>query len=761
MNSIAHVQLQEAIQAFHGEDFVRAEKILKDMIVQIPNQYDATHLLAIVCAHQARYQEAIRYYQHALSLSPESVPALSNLGAALSAVGQPHEALFELEKALKLDPKLAALWFNAANIISDLGEYKKALSYYEQAIQLSPSYIQAHNNFGKALFALGDYSKALNCYEKAIALKPDYIEAWSNKGNALGELKRLDEALASYDQALSLSPDYIEAWSNKGVTLQGLKKYNEALACYDQALTLKPDYIEAWSNKGNALGELKRLNEALACYDQALSLQPDYAEVWSNKASALSMLQRYDEAILCYQKALDLSDSIDWIYGDQIYAQMKACNWSNLQENTEILARKINAGEKIINPFQLLALNDDPLLQRQCAEIYARDQHPANPILGPIPKQARKEKICIAYYSADFRNHPTAHLTAQLYELHDKARFEVIAFSFGQNDKSVMRSRLSKAFNQFIDATGMSDKEIAMLSRKLGVDIAIDLGGFTLDNRTDIFAYRAAPIQVNYLVYAGTMGTKYMDYIVADETLIPLASQHFYSEKVAYLPNSYQVNDSTRIITDKKLTRQHLGLPEKGFVFCCFNNNHKIVPASFDMWMRILGALDDSILWLLEDNAAAAENLKKEALSRGIDGDRLIFAKRTSPAEHLMRHCSADLFLDTLPYNAHTTASDALWMGLPVLTLMGESFAGRVAASLLNAVDLPELITRTPKEYEALAIDLAINPESLEAIRSRLERNRLSKPLFNTPLFTQSLEEVYIQMYERYQADLAPEHIFL
>jgi predicted O-linked N-acetylglucosamine transferase (SPINDLY family) len=295
----------------------------------------------------------------------------------------------------------------------------------------------------------------------------------------------------------------------------------------------------------------------------------------------------------------------------------------------------------------------------------------------------------------------------------------------------------------------------------LGVDIAIDLGGFTLDNRTDIFAYRAAPIQVNYLVYAGTMGAKYMDYIVADETLIPPASQHFYSEKVAYLPNSYQVNDSTRTISNKKFTRQSLGLPEEGFVFCCFNNNHKIVPTSFDMWMRILRAVDDSVLWLLEDNAAAAENLKKEALSRGIDGARLIFAKRTSPAEHLMRHCNADLFLDTLPYNAHTTASDALWMGLPVLTLMGESFAGRVAASLLNAVDLPDLITRTPKEYEALAITLARDPERLWAIRSRLEMNRLTKSLFNTPLFTQNLEAAYIKMYERYQADLAPEHIFL
>jgi predicted O-linked N-acetylglucosamine transferase (SPINDLY family) len=693
MNSSVQTQLEQAVKAFHGQDFIGAEKALRNIMAQTPHHYDASHLLAIVCANQGRHEEAIGYYRKALQLSPESISVLSNLGASLNSIGQNDEALFALEAALKINPNLAALWFNAGNITSDLGDFKKALNFYEECIKLNPEYLQAHNNFGKALFNIGDYLSAL--------------------------------------------------------------------ICYDQALELNPDYAEAWSNKGNALGELKRFDEALACYDKALSIKGDYAEIWSNKGSVLSMLKRYDESIICYKVALDLNADINWIYGDQIYAKMKVCHWADFQENAELLERKVRSCEKVINPFQIMALSDDSLLHRQCAQIYVQDRYPANPTLGPILKRPRKEKICIAYYSADFCNHPTAHLTAELYELHDKTQFEVIAFSFGPDDQSSVRSRLCKAFSQFIDVSDFSDEDIAKLSRRLGVDIAIDMGGFAAENRTGIFACRAAPIQVNYLVYPGTMAAQYMDYIVADKILIPPSSQHFYSEKVVYLPNSYQVNDSRRTFSGEQPTRQSLGLPEKSFVFCCFNNNHKIVPTCFDLWMRILKAVDGSVLWLLEDNAAAAENLKKEAMKRGVDGDRLVFAKRAAALEHMMRHRAADLFLDTLPYNAHTTASDALWMGLPVLTLMGESFAGRVAASLLNAVGLPELITHTAEEYAALAIALATDFESLRGLRARLEKNRLTQPLFDTPLFTRNLESAYIKMYEVYQLDLSPEHILI
>jgi predicted O-linked N-acetylglucosamine transferase (SPINDLY family) len=364
----------------------------------------------------------------------------------------------------------------------------------------------------------------------------------------------------------------------------------------------------------------------------------------------------------------------------------------------------------------------------------------------------------VGYFSADFKNHPVAFLIAELFEIHDRSQFETYAFSLAEGADE-MRGRLHKAFDHFIDAEARSDVEIAQVARDLGIDIAVDLSGFTQDSRTGIFAHRAAPIQVNYLGYPGTMGADYIDYIIADKTLIPPQSQQFYSEKIVYLPNSYQVNDRGRLISVRQFTRTELGLPENGFVFCCFNNNFKILPATFDGWMRILKSVKGSVLWLFQDNPRAVDNLRCEALNRGVEASRLIFAERMPLAEHLARHRQADLFLDTLPYNAHTTTSDALWTGLPVLTLMGESFASRVAASLLNAIGLPELITSSQEEYEALAIELALNPKKLADTKLKLANNRLTAPLFDTPLFAKNLEAAYIEIYKKYQADLQPEHM--
>jgi predicted O-linked N-acetylglucosamine transferase (SPINDLY family) len=382
-------------------------------------------------------------------------------------------------------------------------------------------------------------------------------------------------------------------------------------------------------------------------------------------------------------------------------------------------------------------------------------------LLGPILKSKRREKIRIGYYSEDFREHPVTYLITELFELHNKDQFELFGFYLGPPDSSKMHKRVLSAFNQFIDVRLKSDKDIALMSREIGIDIAVDLGGFTGLHRPGIFSYRAAPIQVNYLGYPGTMGAKYIDYIIADLTLIPIESEQYYSEKIVYLPNTYQPNDRNRLVAEKVFTKDELDLPKDSFVFCCFNNSFKITPDTFDGWMRILKAVKNSVLWLLEDNPITKLNLRKEAQVRGIDSSRLIFAKRMFPSENLARHQAADLFLDTLPYNAHTTASDALWVGLPILTCMGKSFASRVAASLLNAIELPELITTTQEQYEAKAIELATNPEKLKAIKYKLERNRFTTALFDTPRFTKHIEAAYKQMYERYQTDLQPNNIYI
>jgi len=438
---------------------------------------------------------------------------------------------------------------------------------------------------------------------------------------------------------------------------------------------------------------------------------------------------------------------------------MKLCAWQDFQDKVPYLIENIHSGFKVSSAFPIFAFADDLVIQRKSAEIWSTDKHPFNSSLGPITKHPRHPKIRLGYFSADFHNHATAYLMAELFERHDKSKFELIAFSFGPETKDEMQIRVSKAFDHFINVASLSDLEVALLSRELGIDIAIDLKGVTQDYRLSIFSYRAAPIQVSYLGYPGTLGTDYIDYLIADKTLIPPQSQQHYSEKIVYLPNSYQVNDRHRVIAPTQFTKQELGLPEDAFVFCCFNNNFKITPDIFDSWVRILKAVEGSVLWLLQDNPTAAMNLQKEAAHRGLDPARLVFAGRMDLPEHLARHKAADLFLDTTPCNAHTTASDALWAGLPLLTCMGESFASRVAASLLKAIGLPELITETQADYESLAIDLAKTPAKLKALKEKLERNRLTTPLFDTEFFTKHLETSYMQMYVRYQADMKPEHI--
>ena len=524
---------------------------------------------------------------------------------------------------------------------------------------------------------------------------------------------------------------------------------------------MKPDYVEGWANKGVSLKELKRYDEAIAHYDKALSLNPDYAEAWSNKAASLHELKRFDEAIAHYDKALSLNPDINWAWGDLLHTKMKICDWTGLTESLEKISKKVMANEKVAQAFSLFALSDNAFLHKKCSETYAQAEYPSNITLGPILKLPKKEKIRIAYFSPDFRNHPVSFLTSELFEIHDRSRFEVFAFSLKKapaNDE--MNIRLRKGFDKFIDVDNMSDPDIAQLARELEIDIAIDLAGPTQYSRAKIFSYRAAPVQVNWLGYPGTIGANFMDYIVADKTIIPAEFRDFYTEKVISLPDAYIVDDSKRIASSRIFTREEFGLPENAFVFCCFNNDYKFNPQVLDGWSRILLAAKNSVFWISENNERFRINITIEFEKRGIDSMRIIFAPRVElMADHLARYALADLFLDTRPYNAHTTTVDSLKAGVPVLTLKGQSFPSRVAASLLNAIGLPELITNTEEDYEALAIELAINPKKFADIKLRLAKNRLTAPLFNTPLFAKNIETAYIKMMDRYHADLQPDHI--
>jgi predicted O-linked N-acetylglucosamine transferase (SPINDLY family) len=441
-------------------------------------------------------------------------------------------------------------------------------------------------------------------------------------------------------------------------------------------------------------------------------------------------------------------------------AKMTMCDWSEFYLDAERLTAGVLAGLAVSAPLPIVTFLDRADLHRRAAEIWAREECAVDQPLPPICLRATDGKIRVGYFSADFREHIVALVMADVFETHDRSKFEMIAFSLGRPTHDDMERRLQRAFDRFIDVSGMPDEEVALLARGLGIDIAVDLGGYTTGSRTKIFALRAAPIQVNFLGYPGTMGAPFMDYLIADRTVIPADRQHHYTEKIIYLPHSFLPNDSTRKIADGKKARKQFDLPSDGFVFCCFNSCHKITPEIFASWMRILARVPGSVLWFSQTNALAAANLGQQALRHGIEPARLIFADRVpSLADHLARHALADLFLDTLPYNGHSTAMDALWSGLPVLTRIGDGFAGRVGASLLQTIQLPELITTTPEQYENLAVQIAANPEQLAALRRKLAENRHAFPLFDTIAYTRDLEAAYVKVWERHRAQLPPAHI--
>ena len=611
-----------------------------------------------------------------------------------------------------------------------------------------------------SLHQQGQLAQADALYAQVLTHQPGQAVAWQLRGVVLAQLGQPEQALPMVEQALALRPDAAEIHNNRGMVLQQLRRFEEAAASHTQAVALKPALLDALNNQGVALAELGRHAQALAAYDAVLAQQPGFANAWSNRGAALRALGRHREAAHSYTQAQALAPGFPYALGHALYAQSYVCDWAGHGAQVAQLQQTVaqgGAGALAAEPFTLLAFSGNPQTLLDNARAFTAAKYP--PQAQPLWTGERytHERIRVAYLSADLHDHATAYLMAEFFERHDSTRFETIAISFGPDRQDGMRQRLRQAFGQFIDVRGHSDAEVAQLLRSLEVDIAVDLKGYTQDCRTGILARRCAPVQVNYLGFPGTMGAPYIDYIVGDATVTPPGCERFYTEHIVRLPHSYQVNDRQRAIAAQTPTRQQQGLPDEGFVFACFNNNYKITPEVFGIWMRLLAQVQGSVLWLLADNDAAPAHLRSEAAARGIDSRRLVFAPRAPLPEHLARHRLADLFLDTLPYNAHTTASDALWAGLPVLTCLGESFAGRVAASLLTAIGLPELVTTSLADYEALALQLATDADRLAALRQKLHTQRDSAPLFDTPLFTAHLERAYEQMAERHRQGLAPQ----
>ncbi|MGH7551947.1 MAG: tetratricopeptide repeat protein [Longimicrobiales bacterium] len=634
------------------------------------------------------------------------------------------------------------------------GRLDDADRLYRQAIVRNPSDANALHLFGVLKAQRSEFEAAVELISRSIALEPQNAIAFYNRGNVLRELKRLDEALASFDEALIRMPAHVEAWSNRGTVLQELGRAAEALASFDRALSLDRNHIAALFNRANALRQLKRHEEALASYDRVLGLKPDYAEAYNGRGALLQELRRFPEALAAYDKAYRLDPNLDYVQGRRLHVKMAMCDWSNLEvERARLLARADQVGSAS-EPFEFLCLSSSPAAQLRCARAFADDRYPVRRSWHGTVRA--HHKIRLGYVSGELREQATAYLTAGLFESHDRSRFEVTAIATGPNDLSPMRRRLERAFDRFHDVSDQSDRSIADLVRGTEIDILVNLNGYFGLERTAVFAEKPSPVQVNYLGFPGTMGVDFVDYIVADRIVLPEEHRAYYAESVAYLPHTYQPNDNKRAIAERAYTRQECGLPENGIVFCCFNNTHKIAPEVFDVWMRLLSQIEGSVLWLLEANPLVPANLRREAVRRGVAPERIVFAPYLKLPEHLSRLGLADLFLDTLPHNAHTTASDALWCGVPVVTCLGTTFAGRVAASLLNAVDLGELVTRSLNEYESLAHTLAAEPDQLSALKGRLARTRDTAVLFDTQRYARLLESAYLTMWERHLSGKPP-----
>jgi predicted O-linked N-acetylglucosamine transferase (SPINDLY family) len=661
---------------------------------------------------QGLLEKAKLAYQQAVKFNPRHAPALHTLGVLASQANDPASGLQLIARALSVEPLNPVFLTNASNALLSLKRYDEALALCEQALSIKPDHFSALRNQGVALAALLRYPDAIDCFDQALQINPEFGEIYLLRASALCELKAYTEAVATADRLLALQPDFFEAHLCKAQTLTAAMRYGQACEALEAALVLQPQNALAWFLRG-------------------LNFEYD---------------KKYTDAVFSYAKAVALDPQLPYVSGTLLYAKMLCCDWSDLNTLCSTVSTQVTEKKLAIYPFGYQAVCDDEASLWVCAKTVAQDKYPIQASSFVHPAWPPHSKIRLGYLCGEFREQATSILMTEVWEHHDKDQFEIFAFDNGWDDASPRRARINQAFDHVIDISRLPDREAAELIHAHQIDILVNLNVFFGRHRNQVFSMRPSPVQVNYLGFPGTMGAPYMDYLIADATVIPPSSQVHYTEKVVYLPGCYQPNDTQRVISTRLFTRQELGLPLEGFVFCCFNNNYKITPTTFDVWMRILQQVPGSVLWLLQDTPESAANLQREAAQRGVDAHRLVFAPRMPNAEHLARHALADLFLDTWPYNAHTTASDALWAGLPLLTLQGNTFPGRVASSLLSAVHCDDMVCATVDAYEAKAIHLATHPDALAHARQALVIGKASGTLYDTEHFTQNLEQAFSKM---------------
>jgi len=748
--------MQQAL-VFHKQgDLNKAARLYQTILGMDASHFEARHMLGAVMLQRGQFDEAIVLISGALQTRPDSFHALCDAGFAFLLAHRMDEAVQHYGKALAIQSDDIDARFQRGNALAALGRFDEALTDYDRSIALKPDFADALANRGKAALALNRVDEAIANLERALVIRPDFVEALHDLGRALAAQQRYDEAVVCFDGVLAFHPNAYDALNDRGNAFRAMGRHDAAIASYDAAILVSPEDPALYYNRGAMRLALNLAERAIEDFDKALTIKPDYVKALVARGHACIDVKRYSDAAESYSQAYSHDPNVPFLIGYLANARAHVCDWSDYEGTVHRIMEGTRSGRPVCVPFAFLLFSDDPAAQLLCATSFMRTEHSKVRRQVSSGRQRAHPRIRLAYLSGNFHDHAATYLISELFESHDRTRFEITGISFGPESRGVTRSRPRASPDRFIDVRAMSDADVATLLRDLEIDIAIDMMGHTLDARIDIFAYRPAPIQVNYLGYTGTTGASFIDYIIADHFVVPAGDDEHYSERVVRLPECFQVTNSTSPVAERTPTRRELGLPEQGFLFCCFNSSLKLAPGMFDLWMRLMRRVDGSVLWLLRSNASAERNLRREAQKRGVAPDRLVFAPMVPMDQYQAQHCVADLFLDTLPYNAHTTAGYALRAGLPVLTYPGKSFAARVAGSQLNGLNLPDLVTGSLDEYEARALELATNPAILQGIKQKLARAIVDAPLFHTDRYRRHLEAAYTTMWEMYKRGEEP-----
>jgi predicted O-linked N-acetylglucosamine transferase (SPINDLY family) len=757
--------LQNAVGLHQAGRFAQAQQLYQQVLNYDKNNIDALHLLGLTLHQQGDHKQAIKLISKALKKNPKSPEMQNNLGEAYRAMGKITQAQGCYRKALSLRASYPEALNNLGLAYVAKGLAAEAIKNFRVAIKINSNYIPARVNLANALKKQGKHIEAIACCTELLTLQPDLIAAYNIMGMIYYETSQLTQAVDIYKQALQIAPFEAQINNNLGVVLRDLGAVEGAIACYRRAIKSNEKYSEAYNNLAVALKDTGEYQQASAYFEQALAINPDYPEAYFNLAGTLAKVGESQQAIAAYRNALSLKSDYQEARCELVHELRNNCDWSQLGELNHQLIKAVDSSMGKVYPFTFLCLSTSAQQQLQCAKNWSAMQQQNVEVLRSTLKfkfaKTAKHVLRIGYLSADFHQHATAYLITELFELHDRTKVEVFGYCCGQVKEGAARQRIKDACDQFVDISDLSHALAAQQIYADGIDILIDLKGYTSGARTEILALRPAPIQVSYLGYPGTMGANFIDYLITDKTIVPVDQAQYYSEQLVYMPDCYQVNDRKRKIASKIPTRSECELPDDALVFCCLNTTYKITPEIFDIWMRILLQVPNSVLWLIDPGELGKKNLLVEASDRGVTPQRILFAKKLPLDQHLARFKNADLFLDTFPVTAHTTASDALWAGIPVLTCLGDTFVSRVAASILDAANLNELIASSLADYESKAIELASNKRELLRLRDRTQALQQNSTLFDTPAFTQQLEVGYTAMWQNYIEHNEVKHIDL